>query len=220
MRSTRPRAAVLAWVTPVLVLVPALALAQGDASRGTGMPGGMGAGGSMMERRERSEEPSKLPPAPAQGAPAGGGMTGDQMEHRVPALPFYRERTFLVLVGVGAAAGGFLIYRLTRSRWRRRGGPAAFVTEAVLVVDLVDSTRLATHYGDGLAMRARTVLKDRALALAEQHGLAFVENTGDGYLMTFPFRDGGRRHGRLPPERPARSTAGPDPRTAPRSLIF
>jgi len=29
------------------------------------------------------------------------------------------------------------------------------------VVDLVDSTRLATHYGDGLAMRARTVLKDR-----------------------------------------------------------
>jgi class 3 adenylate cyclase len=60
------------------------------------------------------------------------------------------------------------------------------VTEAALVVDLVDSTRLATHYGEGLAMRARTTLKDRTLALAEAHGLVFAENTGDGYFMTFP----------------------------------
>jgi len=59
------------------------------------------------------------------------------------------------------------------------------VTEAVLVVDLVQSTHLATHYGDGLAMRARTVLKDRTLAVAKGQGLVFAENTGDGYFMTF-----------------------------------
>jgi class 3 adenylate cyclase len=64
--------------------------------------------------------------------------------------------------------------------------PASFVSEAVLVVDLVESTRLATHYGDGLAMRARKALRDRVLAIAEGHGLAFAESTGDGCLLTFP----------------------------------
>lgn len=59
------------------------------------------------------------------------------------------------------------------------------MTEAVLVVDLVQSTHLATHYGDGLAMRARTVLRDRTLAVAKQHGLVFAESTGDGQLVTF-----------------------------------
>jgi class 3 adenylate cyclase len=59
------------------------------------------------------------------------------------------------------------------------------VTETVLVVDVVGSTRLAAHYGDGLGMKARTILKDRALAAAKDRGLTFVENTGDGYFMTF-----------------------------------
>ena len=111
---------------------------------------------------------------------------GQGMGHPAGSTPFYRERTFLVLVGVAAAAAGFATYRLARSRSRRRRGPADFLTEAVLVVDLVDSTHLATHYGDGLAMKARTTLKDRTLAAAEAHGLAFAENTGDGYFMTFP----------------------------------
>jgi hypothetical protein len=44
--------------------------------------------------------------------------------------------------------------------------------EAVLVVDLVESTRLATHYGDGLAMQARNALRDRVLALAGVVGSA------------------------------------------------
>ncbi|MFZ1060648.1 MAG: hypothetical protein WAP47_15790, partial [Candidatus Rokuibacteriota bacterium] len=108
------------------------------------------------------------------------------MGHPAASSPFYRERTFLVLVGVAAAAAGFVAYRLAHSRWRRRRGPAGFLTEAVLVVDLVGSTHLATHYGDGLAMKARTTLKDRALVAAQAHGLAFAENTGDGYFMTFP----------------------------------
>lgn len=123
--------------------------------------------------------------AQMEGTPGPKEMTGKPMEHPAASPPLYREPTFLVLVGVATSAVGFAAYRLTRSRWRRRRGPASFVTEAVLVVDLVDSTRLATHYGDGLAMRARTVLKDRTLAAAEANGIVFAENTGDGYFMTF-----------------------------------
>ncbi len=119
------------------------------------------------------------------------GMTGEPMEHPVTSAPFYRERTFLVLVGVAIAGAGFVAYRVGRSRWRQRKGPVDFVNEAVLVVDLVDSTHLATHYGNGLAMRARNILKDRTLAAAETRGLAFAENTGDGYFMTFPSVAGG-----------------------------
>ena len=98
----------------------------------------------------------------------------------------WKEWAFLGLIGAVMTAVGLFAYRIARSRVRRRPGPASFMTEAVLVVDLVDSTDLATHYGDGLAMRARTILKDRTLAATEGHGLAFAENTGDGYFMTFP----------------------------------
>ncbi len=61
-----------------------------------------------------------------------------------------------------------------------------FVSEAVLVVDLVNSTYMATHYGEVFAMRARNTLKDRIMEVAEAHGLIFAENTGDGCFMTFP----------------------------------
>ncbi len=99
--------------------------------------------------------------------------------------PFYSEWTFHVLVGVAAAAAGVLGHRAwTRRRWRR--APAATVIEAVLAVDLVNSTQLATHHGDELAMRARNVLERRALAAAGPRGVTFVEQTGDGCMMTFP----------------------------------
>jgi class 3 adenylate cyclase len=110
---------------------------------------------------------------------------GGRMEHPVGTPPFYRERTFLVLSGLAIAGAGFLASRIVRRRWRQRKGPVEFVSEAVLVVDLVSSTHLATHYGNGLAMRARNLLKDRTLTAAETRGLTFAENTGDGYFMTF-----------------------------------
>lgn len=116
---------------------------------------------------------------------ASAQMTGP-MGHQAVREPFYREWTFLALLGLVLAAGGVAIgYRVTRARgsWRRAG--TRFVTEAVLVVDLVQSTHLATHYGDGLGMKARIALKDRTLAVARDQGLAFAENTGDGYFMTF-----------------------------------
>jgi len=128
----------------------------------------------------------------AQMEPRSGEMMrqadtpGAPMGHAPAPTPFYRERTFLVLLGVGIAGAGFVAFRITRLRWRKGRGPVEFVSEAVLVVDLVDSTHLATHYGDVIAMNARNAIKERTLAAAEPHGLTFAEDTGDGYFMTFP----------------------------------
>ena len=98
---------------------------------------------------------------------------------------FYGEWTFHVLVGLLAATGGVLAHRAwVRRRWR--SAPAAVVVEAVLAVDLVNSTWLATHHGEELAMRARNLLERRALEAANAQGVTFVENTGDGSMMTFP----------------------------------
>lgn len=113
-------------------------------------------------------------------------IAGMPMEHPLAPTPFYRERTFLVLLGFGIGGVGIFGYRVLSSRWRRKGAAAGFVSEAVLVVDLVGSTHLATHYGEGLALRATEILHDRTLALAEPRGLTFEKNTGDGCFMTFP----------------------------------
>jgi len=117
-------------------------------------------------------------------------MKGDRMRESrdLPPHhePFYQEHTFLILATVVVAGTGFVAFWLIQKQWRRRRGPMNFVSEAVLVVDLVNSTFLATHYGEGFAMRARNTLKDRTMEVAEAHGLIFAENTGDGYFMTFP----------------------------------
>lgn len=108
-----------------------------------------------------------------------------QATHSPAALSFLFEEMSHVLVGVVAAIAGVLGHRAwSRRRWR--SAPAATVIEAVLAVDLVNSTQLATRHGETLAMRARNVLERRTLAAAEPRGVTFVETTGDGCMMTFP----------------------------------
>jgi len=120
------------------------------------------------------------PASPMRHEP-GMAMSGTA---QTPA-PFYGEWTFHILVGVIAATAGVLGHRAwARRRWRP--APAAVVVEAVLAVDLVNSTWLATHHGEELAMRARNLLERRALEAANAQGVTFVENTGDGSMMTFP----------------------------------
>ncbi|MDZ4344863.1 MAG: hypothetical protein U1E51_20775 [Candidatus Binatia bacterium] len=121
-----------------------------------------------------ANEPMKM----AEGA-------GGAMERPAASVPFYQEHTFLVLAGFATAVVGFVAFRMARRRRGRKVEPAALVNEAVFVVDLVNSTHVSTHYGNGLAMRARTALKDRTMEIAETWGLTFSENTGDGYFMTF-----------------------------------
>lgn len=89
------------------------------------------------------------------------------------------------LVGAGAAIAGVLAHRAwARRRWHPV--PAGVVTEAVLAADLVNSTWIATHHGEALAMRARNLLERRAREAASAHGVTSVEITGDGCMMTFP----------------------------------
>jgi len=132
----------------------------------------------------RAQERPTMPPMPMMPGTAAPRTTPGSAASATPERHFYRERTFVVtLLGaviVAGALGGYVVLRV-----RRRAAVRA-LNEAVLVVDLVESTHLATHYGDTLAMRARNALKDRALDVARLHGLAFAESTGDGWFMTFP----------------------------------
>jgi class 3 adenylate cyclase len=171
-------------VAALCMLLPTSALAQMEMRMGSSMMGG-----PPVSRDSRATQaPAPLPDREAREGtpqpPVSTQMTGP-MGHEAVREPFYQESTFLVLASLAVGAGGLAGYRVTRTRWRHRRAGAAFVTEAVLVVDLVQSTHLATHYGDGLAMRARTALKDRTLTIAQADGLVFAENTGDGYFMTF-----------------------------------
>jgi class 3 adenylate cyclase len=170
-------------VAALCLLVPTSALAQMGMKMAPGMMGG-----PLASRDFRSAQaPAALPDREAREwtQPSVSTQMTGPMGHDAVRAPFYQESTFLVLASLAVGAGGLAGYRVTRTRWRQRRPGAAFVTEAVLVVDLVQSTHLATHYGDGLAMRARTALKDRTLAVAQADGLVFAENTGDGYFMTF-----------------------------------
>ncbi len=55
-----------------------------------------------------------------------------------------------------------------------------------MAVDLVDSTWIATHHGEGVAMRARNLLERRVRAAGEAHRATEIQITGDGCMMTFP----------------------------------
>jgi class 3 adenylate cyclase len=111
--------------------------------------------------------------------------SGSTMSHPVASVPFYQEHTFMLLAGFAIPIAGYVVFRIARRRRGRKVAPAAFFNEAVLVVDLINSTHVSTHYGNGLAMRARSELKNRVLKIAEARGMTFSENTGDGYFMTF-----------------------------------
>ncbi|HSE86782.1 MAG TPA: adenylate/guanylate cyclase domain-containing protein [Candidatus Binatia bacterium] len=130
--------------------------------------------------------------AVAQESPGAGRMMPEQgvgempMERLLEPTPFYRERTFLVLLGLGLGGVGIFVYRVIRSRMRRRPTPEVSISEAVLVLDLVGSTHLATHYGEGLALHAAEILQERTSAVANLRGLTFTKNTGDGCFMTLP----------------------------------
>lgn len=176
------RAGIILAIVVLCALAPTVALAQVGTRMGPRM---MDAATPGRSDSSKAPAPKPAPPEQAQQSMALAQMAGP-MGHQAVPEPFYGEWTFLALVGLALATGGLAVgYRVTRTRWSWRRSGTQFVTEAVLVVDLVQSTHLATHYGDGLAMKARTVLKDRTLAVAKGQGLVFAENTGDGYFMTF-----------------------------------
>lgn len=100
-------------------------------------------------------------------------------------MPTFGDWPLHVLVGIAAATGGVLGHRAwIRRRWSRP--PAGVVDEAVVALDLVDSTKLTTHYGDRLAMQATNFLRQIALGAARSCGATHSRINGDGCMMTFP----------------------------------
>jgi class 3 adenylate cyclase len=154
--------------------------ARGAWHFGGRMLGGVGALGMVLTCLLGADN------ALAQSGAATPSVPGTVVHQSALAPPLiYLDWLSHALVGVVAALAGVFAHRAwLRRRWRR--APAGVVIEAVLAVDLVNSTWLATHHGEDLAMRARNALERRALAAANPHGLTFTESTGDGRMMTFP----------------------------------
>lgn len=120
---------------------------------------------------------------------AAGAAAQDTAAHA--PLAYVDWLSHAAVGGLAALAGIFAHRAWSRRRWR--AAPAGLVNEAVLALDLVDSTQLADRHGDALAMRARMLLERRARAAASAHGAAFVETTGDGCMMTFASVDAAAR---------------------------
>lgn len=60
------------------------------------------------------------------------------------------------------------------------------VTEAILVLDLCNSTDIANRYGDNFALNLMQTLTGLVTPIARQEECRFAKGTGDGFLMSFP----------------------------------
>ncbi len=64
--------------------------------------------------------------------------------------------------------------------------PGSTVTEAILVLDLCNSTDIVNRYGDNFAFGLLQKLTDMISPIAQREQCCFTKGTGDGFLMTFP----------------------------------
>lgn len=62
---------------------------------------------------------------------------------------------------------------------------ATHLREAIVVLDMCNSSTLASQFGDEQAMRIKRELRRLYLPTVRKWGAQFVKNTGDGYLVTF-----------------------------------
>jgi class 3 adenylate cyclase len=60
------------------------------------------------------------------------------------------------------------------------------LVEAVLVLDLCDSTTIANRYGDAFALELKEALRSLVRPIFSAAGVNFLKGTGDGFLATFP----------------------------------
>jgi class 3 adenylate cyclase len=122
-----------------------------------------------------------------------GGMSPEEMRERMKdsspsrEIPFYKEKTFVVIVtGILVLLIGWIIKQWRVRLWAPRRKYGALTNEAVLVVDLCESTKLAVTQGDSFAMRITNKMKECVREVSERFGARFFQSTGDGYLITFP----------------------------------
>ncbi|MBI3247054.1 MAG: FHA domain-containing protein [Deltaproteobacteria bacterium] len=62
---------------------------------------------------------------------------------------------------------------------------ATYLREAIVVLDMCNSSALASQFGDEQAMLVKRELRRHYLPVVRRWGAQFVKNTGDGYLVTF-----------------------------------
>lgn len=60
------------------------------------------------------------------------------------------------------------------------------LSEAILVLDLCNSTSISDRYGDQFALELKRKLISIVDPIAKSHRVQFSKSTGDGYLMTYP----------------------------------
>lgn len=60
-----------------------------------------------------------------------------------------------------------------------------YLREAIVVLDICNSSALASQFGDEQAMLVKRELRRHYLPVVRRWGAQFVKNTGDGYLVTF-----------------------------------
>ncbi|MBI5179274.1 MAG: HEAT repeat domain-containing protein [Nitrospinae bacterium] len=86
-----------------------------------------------------------------------------------------------------------IIAEQERSKWT--GGSTIFTSplvgnvkvlkEAILVLDLANSTDIGSKYGDDFAFKLTNRLVELTKPIASKYRVKFTKSTGDGYLMTF-----------------------------------
>jgi len=64
--------------------------------------------------------------------------------------------------------------------------PGQTVTEAIVVIDLCNSTDITSRYGDSFALDLLQQLTSVVNPVAQREKCQFVKGTGDGFLLTFP----------------------------------
>ena len=65
------------------------------------------------------------------------------------------------------------------------------VPEAVMVLDICESSRMMDLYGDEITNRMKNMLEEDMFPIFEKCGSKFCKSTGDGFLVTFPKVDQG-----------------------------
>jgi HEAT repeat protein len=67
--------------------------------------------------------------------------------------------------------------------------PGSTVTEAILVLDLCNSTDITNRYGDTFSLNLLQTLTNLVAPIANKEQCRFSKGTGDGFLMTFPLAE-------------------------------
>ena len=102
-------------------------------------------------------------------------------------VPFYQEKTFIIAITIAVMLLIFWVIKRKAIRpWGILKKQGTFIHEAILVVDLCESTKMAVTQGDVFAMRIKNKMKACVREVAQSFGATFLENIGDGYLVTFP----------------------------------